>query len=506
MQYLFHNDLLIHLIENPGSSSDKTLDLCRSGAVQGWVLGSTVPLLVRAAQRSNQQEQAQQTLKELLSTLSVLTQTADDLLQSIADESTDFEVSLTLSAAKEIAVDGILALDPKPFAESGFPAGTPEDWEWIHTKKSDCVPLLNIPAGYHEILNDIETNMNTVIRSGHFILGPQVEKLESAIANYCGCNYAVGVSSGTDALLLAMMAEGIGPGDEVITTPYTFFATAGCISRLGAKPVFVDIEPATFNIDPDLIEQKISAKTRAILPVHLYGQCADMDPVIEIAKRHNLVIIEDAAQAIGSEYKFRRAVSFGKYGCFSFFPTKNLGGFGDGGIITVQDEVTRNKLITLRAHGSNPKYYHKYIGGNFRLDALQAGVVLAKLKYLESWTEKRRANAQNYHRLFKTSSLSEVISLPEEIFPRHVYNQYIIQVHRNRDDLRTFLGGNNIATEVYYPVPLHLQDCYKNFGHQKGSFPNSEQMANETLALPISQEVTLQQQEYVVKTISRYFS
>jgi dTDP-4-amino-4,6-dideoxygalactose transaminase len=303
-----------------------------------------------------------------------------------------------------------------------------------------------------------------------------------------------------------MMAEGIGPGDEVITTPYTFFATAGCISRLGAKPVFVDIEPSTFNIDPDLIEQKISPKTRAILPVHLYGQCADMDPLIEIAKRHNLVIIEDAAQAIGAEYKFRRAGSFGKYGCFSFFPTKNLGGFGDGGIITVQDEATRDKLVTLRVHGSKPKYYHKYIGGNFRLDALQAGVVLAKLKYLESWTEKRRANAQNYHRLFKASSLSKVISLPEEIFPRHVYNQFIIQVHRNRDDLRTFLGENNIATEVYYPVPLHLQDCYKDLGFQKGSFPNSEQMANETLALPISQEITLQQQEHVVKTIASYFS
>jgi dTDP-4-amino-4,6-dideoxygalactose transaminase len=490
MQYLFHNDLLIHLIENPGSPSDKVLDLCRSGAVQGWVLGSTVPLLVRAAQRSNQQEQAQQILKELLSTLSILTQTADNLLQSIADESADFEVALAISAAKEIAVDGILTLDPKPFADSRFPAGTPEDWEEINTKKSDSVPLLNIPVGYHEILNDIETNMNGVIRSGHFILGPQVEKLESAIANYCGCNYAVGVSSGTDALLLAMMAEGIGPGDEVITTPYTFFATAGCISRLGAKPVFVDIEPSTFNIDPDLIEQKISPKTRAILPVHLYGQCADMDPLIEIAKRHNLVIIEDAAQAIGAEYKFRRAGSFGKYGCFSFFPTKNLGGFGDGGIITVQDEVTRDKLITLRVHGSKPKYYHKYIGGNFRIDALQAAVVLAKLKYLESWTEKRRANAQNYHRLFKASSLSEVISLPEEIFPRHVYNQFIIQVHRNRDDLRTFLGENNIATEVYYPVPLHLQDCYKDFGLQKGSFPNSEQMANETRKSPSSNRNT----------------
>ncbi len=506
MQYLFHTDLLIDLIENPSISSDKALAICRSGAVQGWVLSATVPLLVQAARRSNHPEKAQQTLKELLSALSILTQTANDLLQSIADESTDFEVALALAAAKEIKVDGILALDPKPFAASGIPTGTLENWEEIHTEKSDSVALLNIPIGYHEILNDVEANMNQVIRSGYFILGPQVEKLESAIANYCGCDYAVGVSSGTDALLLAMMAEGIGPGDEVVTTPYTFFATAGCISRLGATPVFVDIEPTTFNIDPELIVQKITAKTRAIIPVHLYGQCADMDPIIEIAKQHNLVIIEDAAQAIGAEYKFRRAGSFGKYGCFSFFPTKNLGGFGDAGIITVQDEATRDKLLTLRMHGSKPKYYHKYIGGNFRIDALQAGVVLAKLKYLESWTEKRRTNAQNYHRLFKDSSLTENISLPQEIFPRHVYNQFIIQVNGNRDDLRTFLGENKIATEVYYPVPLHLQECFSDLGHAEGSFQNSEQMANNTLALPISQEVTLKQQEYVVKTIKSYFS
>ncbi len=506
MQYLFHQDLLIDLIENPGTNKEKALDLCRSGAVQGWVLGSTVPSLVQATKRSSQQEQAQRTLKEILSTLSILTQSSSDLLQSIAEESSDFEIALALRAAKEIAVDGILTLDLQPFKESGFPVGTPEDWEKIPAEKPTAVPLLNIPVGYHEILNDIETSMNSVIRSGHFILGPQVEKLETAIANYCGCDYAVGVSSGTDALLLALMAEDIGPGDEVINTPYTFFATAGCISRLGAKPVFVDIDPSSFNIDPELIEQKITAKTRAIIPVHLYGQCADMDPILEIAKRHTLIVIEDAAQAIGAEYKFRRAGSFGKYGCFSFFPTKNLGGFGDGGIITVQDEATRDKLTTLRVHGSKPKYYHKYIGGNFRLDALQAGVVLAKLKYLETWTEKRRANAQNYRQLFEASSLKDIISLPEEIFPRHIYNQFIIQVKRNRDDLRTFLGQNKIATEVYYPVPLHLQDCYKIFGHENGSFPISEQMASETLALPISQEVTLQQQEYVVKTISKYFS
>ncbi|MCH8156540.1 MAG: DegT/DnrJ/EryC1/StrS family aminotransferase, partial [Nitrospinae bacterium] len=282
------------------------------------------------------------------------------------------------------------------------------------------VPLLDIPASYEAILADVEKNISEVIRTGHFILGPKVEELEQRIAEYCGAKYAVGVSSGTDALLISLMAAGIGEGDEVITTPFTFFATAGSIARLGARPVFVDIHPDTFNIDPQQIENKITDKTRALLPVHLYGQCADMDPILELARKHKLAVIEDAAQAIGTEYKGRRTGSLGDYGCFSFFPTKNLGGFGDGGMVTMSSEELYERVKILRVHGSSPKYYHKIVGGNFRLDAIQSAVVLAKLKYLDRWTEQRRKNAQTYGRLFKEKGLLNFITLPGEVVPRHV--------------------------------------------------------------------------------------
>ena len=300
------------------------------------------------------------------------------------------------------------------------------------------------------------------------------------------------------------MAAGIKEDDEVITTPFTFFATAGSISRLGAKPVFVDIEPDTFNIDTKQIEENITRKTRAILPVHLYGQCVDMDPVLDLAQKNNLVVIEDAAQAIGSEYKGRRAGSMGDYGCFSFFPTKNLGGFGDGGMVTMNSEELYEQVKILRVHGSHPKYYHKMIGGNFRLDAIQAAVVLAKLKYLDKWTEKRRANAQTYNRLFKEMGITDSLTLPSEVIPHHVYNQYVIRVKDKRDELRSFLGENNISTEIYYPLPLHLQDCYLSLGYKKGNLPESEKAADETIALPIFPELTTDQLEYVVATITHF--
>ena len=300
------------------------------------------------------------------------------------------------------------------------------------------------------------------------------------------------------------MAAGIKEDDEVITTPFTFFATAGSISRLGAKPVFVDIEPDTFNIDTKQIEENITRKTRAILPVHLYGQCVDMDPVLDLAQKYNLVVIEDAAQAIGSEYKGRRAGSMGDYGCFSFFPTKNLGGFGDGGMVTMNSEELYEQVKILRVHGSHPKYYHKMIGGNFRLDAIQAAVVLAKLKYLDKWTEKRRANAQTYNRLFKEMGMTDSLTLPSEVIPHHVYNQYVIRVKDKRDELRSFLGENNISTEIYYPLPLHLQDCYLSLGYKKGNLPESEKAADETIALPIFPELTTDQLEYVVATITHF--
>jgi dTDP-4-amino-4,6-dideoxygalactose transaminase len=373
-------------------------------------------------------------------------------------------------------------------------------------KQTIKVPLLDIPLSYQEILADVEKNISEVIQSGWFILGPVVAELEQQIADYCGAKYAVGVSSGTDALLISLMAAGVGEGDEVITTPFTFFATAGSISRLGAKPVFVDIEPETFNIDPNQIESKITNKTRAILPVHLYGQCAEMDSILDLSRKNNLTVIEDAAQAIGSEYKGRRAGSMGDYGCFSFFPTKNLGGFGDGGLVTMNSEELYEQVKILRVHGSEPKCYHKVIGGNFRIDAIQAAVVLAKLKYLDRWTEKRRSNAETYARLFKESGLTEQLTLPAEAVPHHVYNQYVVRVKEKRDELRKYLGENNVATEVYYPLPLHLQDCFASLSHKKGDFPESEKAAEETIALPVFPELTDEQLEYVVASITQYLA
>jgi len=367
------------------------------------------------------------------------------------------------------------------------------------------VPLLDIPASYDKILVDIEKNIKQVIQSGQFILGPIVEELEKKISTYCETNFAIGVSSGTDALLISLMAAGIKEGDEVITSPFTFFATAGCIARLGARPVFVDIEQDSFNINPNLIEKNITNKTRAIIPVHLYGQSVNMDPVISLARKNNLVVIEDAAQAIGSEYKGRRAGSMGDYGCFSFFPTKNLGGFGDGGMVTMSSEKIYNQVKALRVHGSSLKYYHEVVGGNFRIDALQAGIVLAKLKYLDQWTEKRRHNAQTYNRLFKERGLKDQLRTPSEDFPRHVYNQYVVRIQKNRNELRSFLSENNISTEIYYPLPLHLQRCFASLGYKKGAFPESEKAANETIALPIFPELTQSQITHVVDKIDLFF-
>jgi len=368
------------------------------------------------------------------------------------------------------------------------------------------VPLLDLKAQYAPIKAEIEKAIAEVIESQYFIMGPQVRACEEAVAKYSHCSHGVGVSSGTDALLIAMMAEGVGPGDEVITTPYTFFATAGSIARLGAKPVFVDIDPVTYNINPSGIERKISKKTKAIIPVHLYGQMADMDPIMEMARKRNLVVIEDAAQAIGSEYKGKRAGSIGHYGCFSFFPSKNLGCFGDGGMVVTNDAARAERLVVLRAHGSKVKYYHKIVGGNFRFDTLQAAVVLAKLPHLDSWSAGRQANAARYDRLFAESGLVEkkLVKLPPVKTTRHIFNQYVIRVAR-RDELLAFLKKNEIGCEVYYPVPLHLQECFAYLGHKAGDFPESEKAASETLAVPIYPELTDEQAETVVGATERFF-
>jgi len=362
------------------------------------------------------------------------------------------------------------------------------------------VPLLDLKPQHDPLRKELLDAMTRVMDSGVFILGPEVEAFERAAAAYCGTAHAVGVSSGTDALLLALMALNVGPGDEVVTTPYSFFATAGAVWRLGAKPVFVDIDPATYNIDPARVPAAFTARTKAVLPVHLYGQCADMEPIRAAAK--NISVIEDAAQAIGAEDRGRRAGGLGLMGCFSFFPTKNLGAFGDAGLVTTDDAALARRLKILRVHGMEPKYHHKWIGGNFRLDALQAAVLNVKLKHLDGWAEARRMNAERYVSLLKTSGAGEV-TLPSAA-RHHIYNQFVIRAPK-RDALLDFLKEKGVATEVYYPVPLHLQECFKPLGHKPGDFPQAERAAKETLALPIYPGLKVEQQAMVVDTIRAFY-
>jgi dTDP-4-amino-4,6-dideoxygalactose transaminase len=375
------------------------------------------------------------------------------------------------------------------------------------------VPLLDLKAQYRSIRDECLAITEEIYESQYFILGPHVDKLEAGIARYCDTPHALGVSSGTDALLLALMAGGIGSRDRVITTPYTFFATAGSISRVGALPVFVDIESDTYNISPALIRKCLEEMpgqerraVKAVMPVHLYGQCVDMDPISDLAREHGLMIIEDAAQAIGSEYRGRRAGAMGDVGCFSFFPSKNLGGFGDGGVVTTRSNTLYEEMKILRVHGGHPKYYHRKIGGNFRLDALQAAIVSIKLKHLDNWTAARQENARKYRRLFQQAGLDGIVSCPVEKQDRHIYNQFVISVESRRDELRQFLTEQNIGNEVYYPVPLHLQECFEYLNYRKGDFPVSEHAADHTLALPVYPELTDQQLEYVVDRIRKFFS
>jgi dTDP-4-amino-4,6-dideoxygalactose transaminase len=363
------------------------------------------------------------------------------------------------------------------------------------------VPLLDLKAQYASIKSEVNAAIAEVLESQYFILGPKVEQCEKAIAEYSSCSFGVGVSSGSDALLVCLMAENIGPGDEVITTPYTFFATAGAIARLGATPVFVDIDPKTYNLDVTQIAAKVTGKTRAIIPVHLYGQMADMDTVMRVANQHGLVVIEDAAQAIGAEYKGRRAGSIGQYGCFSFFPSKNLGAAGDAGMIVTNDAQRADRLKVLRGHGSKPKYHHKVIGGNFRLDALQAAIVSAKLPHLDDWTAARQRNAQRYDRLFAEAGLP--VTLPAVVTNRHIFNQYVIRL-KERDELQAYLKTQGVGTEVYYPVPMHLQECFAYLGLAEGAFPHSERAAKESVALPVHPEVTEAQARYVVECIGNF--
>lgn len=373
------------------------------------------------------------------------------------------------------------------------------------TTQTQPVPLLDLKAQYATIREETRAAMDRVAESQIFILGPECKALEEAVAAYSQCRFGIGMSSGTDALLVALMALDVQPGDEIITTPYTFFATAGSIARLGAKAVFVDIDPTTYNLDPAGIEALITERTRAIMPVHLYGQMADMDPIMAVAEQHHLPVIEDAAQAIGSEYKGRRAGAIGQMGCFSFFPSKNLGGFGDGGMVVTNDPALAEKLTLLRGHGAKPKYYHKVVGGNFRLDALQAAVLRVKLPHLDAWTAGRQRNAATYRRLFAEAGLDGVIGLPVEMpNVRHIYNQFVIRCPQ-RDELMAHLKRQEIGHEVYYPVPMHLQECFADLGYHQGDFPHSEAAANETLAIPIYPELTEAMQRTVVAQIAAFY-
>lgn len=368
-----------------------------------------------------------------------------------------------------------------------------------------AVPLLDLKAQYRTIKDEVEREIAEVLESQYFILGPKVQELEAAIADYCSTDHAVGVSSGTDALIIALMSEGIGAGDEVVTTPFTFFATAGAIHRVGAKPVFVDIDPVTFNIDPAKIEAAITGKTKAIVPVHLFGQMADMDPILEIAKRNDVAVIEDAAQAIGSEYKGKRAGSLGDYGCFSFFPSKNLGGAGDGGIVTTRDPERYDTLIKMRVHGGTQMYHHEFVGGNFRLDALQAAVVKVKLAHLDKWTAGRQKNAKTYDKLLKEAGLLEVgVVLPEVVASRHIFNQYTLRVPR-RDALLAHLREKGIGCSIYYPLSMHQQICFEYLGYKEGAFPESEKAAAEVISLPIYPELTQEQLDEVVGAIAEFY-
>jgi len=377
------------------------------------------------------------------------------------------------------------------------------------------VPLLDLKKQYEGIQEEVMKAVGEVFDSQMFILGPKVEELEKEIASYCRCNYAVGVSSGTDALLLSLMTADVGFGDLVITTPYTFFATAGAITRVGARPVFVDIDKVTYNMDPVRLDETISSlkkeksKAKAIIPIHLFGQCANMDSIMKVADSCGLTVIEDAAQAIGAEYEFsdgtaRRAGSMGQYGCFSFFPSKNLGAFGDGGMVTTNEREIYERLKIMRVHGSKPKYHHSMIGGNFRLDALQAAILLIKLRHLDEWTEKRRGNADFYRELFNEKDLAS-ISLPKDMGKRHIYNQFVIKVEDRRDELKAYLNKHDIGCEVYYPVPLHTQPCFNYLKYRPEDFPVSKDAAEKTLALPIYPELSSDQLCYIVDIIDKFF-
>lgn len=382
------------------------------------------------------------------------------------------------------------------------------------------VPLLDLRPQHEGLRDEIIAAVTDVIDSTRYIMGPELERFEEAVAEYSGCKYALGVSSGTDALLLALMSLNIGPGDKVLVPDFSFFATAGVVSRLNAEPVFLEIDPTTFNLCPKHLEEKLEsyteeelAQVKAVIPVHLFGQCADMQAILGVAQQFGIAVVEDAAQAIGAEYRLngeaRRAGTMSNVGCMSFFPSKNLGGVGDGGMVTTNDTELHHQLHIKRVHGAEPKYYHKVIGGNFRMDPIQACVLRIKLQRLEAWHEQRRQNAVQYNQLLGEAQLEEVVCpaavyQDDNLLNHHIYNQYTVRVQR-REDLRKFLQERGVATEIYYPVPFHRQECFADLGYRPGSLPESDRAAQEVLALPIYPGLTTEMQEYVVENLVEFY-
>ena len=377
----------------------------------------------------------------------------------------------------------------------------------MSTDTVSSVPLLDTTRDQEATFAKMREVFDSILRSGRYILGPEVEALEAECAAYCGAAHGVGVSSGSDALIIALMALDIGPGDEVILPTYTFFATAGAVSRLGARPVFCDCEPVSYNVTAELMRAKITPRTKALLPVHLYGQCCAMPEILALAEEHDLAVVEDAAQAIGAAWQGQRAGSMGKMGCFSFYPTKNLGALGDAGLVTTQDAALAERLRILRGHGMQPRYYHKEIGGNFRIDALQAAMLRVRLPDLDEAHAGRRKNAERYRELLQAMGLAdEKVVPPSVVDPSHIYNQFIVRIaDGKRDELRAWLAEHAVGSEIYYPLPLHMQACYAGLGHKSGDFPVSEAAARETLALPIFPSLRAEEIEYVVTCIRDFW-
>ena len=374
----------------------------------------------------------------------------------------------------------------------------------ITTKR---IPLLDLEAQHRPLREELLGAMTRVMDSQHFIMGPEVKQLEQAIAAYTGVARGISCASGSDALYLALLAAGVGPGDVVLTTPFSFFATAGSISRAGARPVFVDIQPDTFNIDPERLAEAVKAhpRVKAIIPVHLFGACADMDPILQIAAGCGAMVIEDGAQSIGAEYKGRKAQSMGNIGCISFFPSKNLGGFGDGGMVLTNDSSLADKMASLRLHGTTKKYYHPYLGTNSRLDTLQAAILLVKLPHLDGWSAGRARNAAKYRRILGAAGLPIVLPVEAPYQTRHVYNQFVIRCPR-RDELKAYLQQHGVGTEVYYPLSLHLQPCYADLGYAEGSMPVSEQASKEVLALPVHANLADEDIAYICELVQSFYA